>query len=364
MKSFTIATVLSLAFVAYAVPPFDPAGAKNVGNGVGGQFIGGQCLSNADCGSGCCANPTGICSGPGASTQNGKTGCGFGSTGTSSVAAVAASPSVAAVSVASTASAGGPAFDPAGAKNVGNGKGIQFIGGQCLSGADCASTCCAGPSGICSGLGAQTQAGKTGCGFVSGSSSGSVSSVVAAPAASSASAVANTVASTASAGGPAFDPAGAKNVGNGKGIQFIGGQCLSGADCASTCCAGPSGICSGLGAQTQAGKTGCGFVSGNASDSAAAEAPVASSVAVASPASSAAPASSATAGGPAFDPAGAKNVGNGKGVQFIGGQCLSGADCASTCCAGPSGICSGLGAQTQAGKTGCGFVSKAKLLRV
>lgn len=42
MKSFTIATILSLAFVAYAVPPFDPAGAKNVGNGAGGQFIGGQ----------------------------------------------------------------------------------------------------------------------------------------------------------------------------------------------------------------------------------------------------------------------------------------------------------------------------------
>jgi hypothetical protein len=59
MKSFTIATILSrmshpfpiclltltiisVALVAYAVPPFDPAGAKNVGNGAGGQFIGGQ----------------------------------------------------------------------------------------------------------------------------------------------------------------------------------------------------------------------------------------------------------------------------------------------------------------------------------
>ncbi|OTB13554.1 hypothetical protein K445DRAFT_24401 [Daldinia sp. EC12] len=59
------------------------------------------------------------------------------------------------------------------------------------------------------------------------------------------------------------------------------------------------------------------------------------------------------------DPAGAKNVGNGQGTQFIGGECLSSADCASTCCAGVSGqsfgLCSGLGAQTQAGKTGCGF---------
>jgi hypothetical protein len=63
----------------------------------------------------------------------------------------------------------------------------------------------------------------------------------------------------------------------------------------------------------------------------------------------------ACVGGPAFDPAGAKNVGNGRGIQFIGGQCRSSADCASGCCAGPCGICSGIGAQFQAGKTGCGF---------
>jgi len=62
-------------------------------------------------------------------------------------------------------------------------------------------------------------------------------------------------------------------------------------------------------------------------------------------------------GGPKFDPAGAKNVGNGHGGQFIGGQCLSSADCASGCCAKPCGICSGPGAQFQAGKLGCGFVS-------
>jgi len=60
-------------------------------------------------------------------------------------------------------------------------------------------------------------------------------------------------------------------------------------------------------------------------------------------------------GGPAFDPAGTKNVGNGQGIQFIGGQCTSSADCASGCCALPCGICSGVGAQFQAGKLGCGF---------
>lgn len=149
-------------------------------------------------------------------------------------------------------------------------------------------------------------------------------------------------------GGPAFDPAGAKNVGNGHGGQFIGGQCLSAADCASGCCAGPSGICSGVGAQTQAGKTGCGFVSGSSSPAPAAPAPAAPAAA------------GAFKGGPPFDPAGVPHVGNGHGGQFIGGQCLSAADCASGCCAGPSGICSGVGAQTQAGKTGCGFVAPGK----
>ncbi|KAG6031418.1 hypothetical protein E4U41_007571 [Claviceps citrina] len=65
---------------------------------------------------------------------------------------------------------------------------------------------------------------------------------------------------------------------------------------------------------------------------------------------------------PGPDPAGSKNVGNGQGKQFITGQCLSNADCASDCCAqqdGGVGLCSGVGAQFQAGKTGCGFVDQA-----
>jgi hypothetical protein len=54
-----------------------------VGNGQGKQFIGGECTSDADCASTCCAlvntgaQKFGICSGPGANTQNGKQGCGF-----------------------------------------------------------------------------------------------------------------------------------------------------------------------------------------------------------------------------------------------------------------------------------------------
>ncbi|KIJ29817.1 hypothetical protein M422DRAFT_61792 [Sphaerobolus stellatus SS14] len=265
---FTIAILFTLATLAAAAPPFDPAGVKNVGNGNGGQFIGGQCLSDADCGSGCCANPTGICSGPGAQFQAGKTGCGFG--GGAAPAAPAPAPDNAAApapapAAAGTNAAGGPPFDPAGVKNVGNGHGGQFIGGQCLSDADCASACCAGPSGICSGPGAQLQAGKTGCGFTSGAAPAAPAAPApdnaAAPAPAAPAPAAPAAAGTNAAGGPPFDPAGVPNVGNGESKQFIGGQCLSAADCASGCCAGPSGICSGIGAQTQAGKTGCGFIS-------------------------------------------------------------------------------------------------------
>lgn len=170
MKTATIilATLISLASTVLAVPPFDPAGVPHVGNGQGQQFITGQCLSDADCASGCCAFPTGICSGPGAAFQQGKQGCGFTSNAPASapVAAPVAAPAAAPATASPGAFVGGPPFDPAGTKNVGNGKGQQFIGGQCLDASDCASGCCAGPSGICSGPGAQTQAGKTGCGFV------------------------------------------------------------------------------------------------------------------------------------------------------------------------------------------------------
>ncbi|KAH8919750.1 hypothetical protein BT69DRAFT_1181192, partial [Atractiella rhizophila] len=164
-------------------------GVKNIGNGAGSQFIGGQCLGQADCGSGCCATlpltdgtTIGICSGPGAQTQAGKQGCGFSSSGsTSSKPATSSNTSSnsgkvttapASTTPATGAAASGLKPDPAGVKNIGNGAGGQFITGQCLSNADCGSGCCAtlpltdGTTiGICSGPGAQTQAGKQGCGF-------------------------------------------------------------------------------------------------------------------------------------------------------------------------------------------------------
>jgi hypothetical protein len=248
-----------------------------------------------------------------------------------------------------TAPNGGPAFDPAGAPHVDNQNGTQFIGGQCINNADCASKCCAFPSGICSGPGASFLNGKKGCGFGGGSSSPAPTAPSSSPAPAAPSSAA---APTASNGGPAFDPAGAPHVDNQNGTQFIGGQCINNADCASKCCAFPSGICSGPGASFLNGKKGCGFGGGSSSPAPAAPS---SSPAPAAPSSSAAAASTASNGGPAFDPAGAKNVGNQEFLQFIGGQCINNADCASKCCAFPSGICSGPGAATQNGKKGCGF---------
>ncbi|RDL33843.1 uncharacterized protein BP5553_08211 [Venustampulla echinocandica] len=192
MKGFTVFAILNLALAVYAVPQFNKDGAKNVGNGAGKQFITGQCLSNADCESTCCANPLGICSAPAAALQNGKTGCGFGSGGAgaanagaanagaaqagsantgaanaAATAAPAAAQGATGAAAASSNAAGGPPFNKDGAKNVGNGAGEQFITGQCLSNADCGSACCAGPAGICSAEAASLQNGKTGCGFVS-----------------------------------------------------------------------------------------------------------------------------------------------------------------------------------------------------
>jgi hypothetical protein len=57
------------------------AGARNVGQGNGAQFITGGCVNNADCASACCAEVIstgdGVCSAEAASLQNGKGGCDF-----------------------------------------------------------------------------------------------------------------------------------------------------------------------------------------------------------------------------------------------------------------------------------------------
>ncbi|KAI1659450.1 hypothetical protein F4813DRAFT_353022 [Daldinia decipiens] len=81
MVRINIAALLTLAVAALAQVTPNNAGAKNVGQANGQQFITGGCTSNADCSSACCAQVQttglGVCSAEAASLQNGKLGCGF-----------------------------------------------------------------------------------------------------------------------------------------------------------------------------------------------------------------------------------------------------------------------------------------------
>ena len=264
--------------------------------------------------------------------------------------------------------------DPAGEKNIGNGAGKQFITGGCLSNADCASTCCAqqnGAGGVCSGIGAQFQAGKTGCGFNDpNAKKPSQPQATTAPPPPAQQQPPKKQGGSNKAGVVGGDPAGFKNVGNGAGTQFITGACVSNADCGSQCCAqqnGAGGVCSGVGAQFQAGKTGCGFNDPNAQQTietakkqAGGSQPQQQQQQQQQPQEQQQQKQPQQQGSNKVggDPAGFANVGNGAGTQFITGACVSNADCASKCCAqqnGAGGFCSGIGAQFQAGKTGCGF---------
>ncbi|KAJ6790436.1 hypothetical protein PWT90_03014 [Aphanocladium album] len=78
MVRIAVAALLTFALSVYAVG--DPAGAANVGNGQGKQFITGGCLSDADCASGCCAGlqDGAVCSARAVAFAQGKQGCGFG----------------------------------------------------------------------------------------------------------------------------------------------------------------------------------------------------------------------------------------------------------------------------------------------
>lgn len=340
----------------------DPAGVKNIGNGAGQQFIGGECINSKDCAAtACCAfndNGRGVCSGLGAQNQAGKTGCGFGDGGTSPAVSLSTSVAPAATSVAAAPNAGNAAAGTVdssapGSQNVGTGNGQQFITGQCLSDADCASGCCAKPKGVCSAVAVAFDSGKQGCGF----SSTAVAAAEATPSAAVAvtpPAPATAVDISTPAAGVDSSLPGSQNVGVGNGQQFITGQCFSDADCASGCCANPKGICSAVAVAFDSGKQGCGFTT---TGTGSANAPAAVSSAVASPA--AAPATGSTTVAVDTTAAGSQNVGKANGQQFITGQCLSDADCASGCCANPKGVCSAVAVAFDSGKQGCGFVGTA-----
>ncbi|KAK4173888.1 hypothetical protein QBC36DRAFT_389387 [Triangularia setosa] len=72
-------SLLTFAVAAMAQITPNNAGARNVGQGNGSQFITGGCVNNADCASGCCADASsvGVCSAEAAQFQNGKNGCNF-----------------------------------------------------------------------------------------------------------------------------------------------------------------------------------------------------------------------------------------------------------------------------------------------
>ncbi|OTB17763.1 hypothetical protein K445DRAFT_309918 [Daldinia sp. EC12] len=81
MVRISATALLAFAITALAQVTPNNAGAKDVGQGNGQQFITGGCTSDADCSSACCAQVEttglGVCSAEAASLQNGKLGCGF-----------------------------------------------------------------------------------------------------------------------------------------------------------------------------------------------------------------------------------------------------------------------------------------------
>jgi len=163
------------------------------------------------------------------------------------------------------------------------------------------------------------------------------------------------------------DPAGVPHKGNQNHEQFIGGECINSNDCAlnTACCAvlGDIGVCSGLGASTQQGKSGCGF--GDAADGTDTSGgndgtnvvPVTPAPSQGTGSGSGSGSGSGNTGSVTLDPnaPGAANVGKANGSQFITGQCTSDKDCASACCA-TGGKCAAPGALIGDATRQCGFV--------
>lgn len=256
-----------MALAVVAIPtPQDPSGDKNIGNGQGGQFITGACISDADCASGCCAvfNDGGVCSAPAVSFAQGKQGCGFsgagGAASTNTGAADGTAAGGAAADTTNGAATSGIDTSKPGSQNVGKGDASQFITGQCLSDADCASGCCAGLNGggVCSAVAVAFAQGKQGCGFTASGSGSTADAGAGAATGNNAAAggAADGAANSGVAAGVDSSLAGSQNVGKGDGSQFITGQCLSDADCASACCNKNTGICNAPGA---IGAENCGF---------------------------------------------------------------------------------------------------------
>ncbi|KAJ8077870.1 hypothetical protein AAF712_015509 [Marasmius tenuissimus] len=244
-KFAVILALLSVNLVSAAFIPRQAAGT---------QFITGPCSVDADCASGCCAFNSGKCAGAIiALTRDG--GCGRGDAQSNARAAAVLRGNCPGTNLKrevldeiesryglETRSPLSP--DPNGAKNLGNGKGGQFITGQCLSNADCASGCCAklDSIGICSGPLAADQQGKQGCGFSAAPGGG---------------APVNNGGNNGGAAPPPPPPAGAGGAAT-SGNGDIGAGCGKDSDCKSACCGFTSGKCalakSALGSDGGCGK--------------------------------------------------------------------------------------------------------------
>lgn len=368
------AIAIFFALQAFALSP-DPSGQSKIGNAAHQSSIGSQCTSSLDCGANgniaCCAflpqggQTIGICSGCGATTQQGKQGCGFGDQGKD----LASDPQVCPASSFASASASG-ATAAAAAAPAASGSGL--------------STAASSPS--CarrrrrSAKHEQRRASRR------------------APAAQR---------RAAQLPDPGLD-AGA---GNGRHAQFVTGKCLDASDCgaeqadlSNVCCASVAdaatgqtvGVCSGSAVGDAAPKLGCGFgdglansalagtggaANGTAAAAAAADADAAAAADAASPADAActneaaATASSSPSASPAAgtaaklpDPALDKGKGNQQNQQFVTGACINSKDCgaeqtdlSAVCCASVEsggqvvGVCSGSAVGNAAPKMGCGF---------
>lgn len=225
---YSSAPLLLFLTLALAIPrPLtpDPSGQGKIGNAAHQSTVGSQCTSSLDCGANgntaCCAflpqangaATIGICSGCGATTQQGKQGCGFGDAGRNVLAdpqvcpassfangqapaaspatgatpsGAAAAPAVAASSSAAPSAGAGAGQsklpDPSLDAGKGNQQNKQFVTGACINAKDCgasqanlADVCCASVTnasgqvvGVCSGSAVGNAAPKTGCGFGDG----------------------------------------------------------------------------------------------------------------------------------------------------------------------------------------------------
>lgn len=244
--------VLLFSLRVFALTP-DPSGQSKIGNGQHLSNIGSQCLSSLDCGANgntaCCAflpqtggQTIGICSACGATTEQGKQGCGFGDDqGRNLVGDPQICPAGSFVPEGSVSGTGmmGPRTlkrlakyeqrravqlqlqqqqqkhqqprsvpplrrqegavqlpDPALDAGAGNGKNAQFITGRCVNSRDCGASqtdlknvCCASMMdiatgqtvGVCSGSAVGNTAPKLGCGFGDGLPNSAVSSLPSSP---------------------------------------------------------------------------------------------------------------------------------------------------------------------------------------